>query len=288
MNTYLKGRLDGLQPSTHPTPSSPVRCSTAPQSKTTPDLSAVKTTMTPRQNALMIAGFYNIMYVNELLDNLCVEFASKLKSDTKIFRHGVKHWWGKFRDTKRLYLDELARIMGKDMDEFGEQADYFWNRMHPDFQILYYTVRRQFLKVFPDDKVDILVYMFIIGNTFTLARQNYYNWVCFYRQEVPVIFTQPGLYSLDVTGWVNRWNRFILEVCQQLKINEHLVHLDDSEINDALKIFNCKMTLIDRTIEAVTSTDPDPTDIDLSIDLPDRPPHTPIPDRYLNWSHSPD
>ena len=161
--------------------------------------------LTSRDKALLMAGFYNIMYINEYIDSIIVEYSALLKKH-KIFRFEVKRWYNLFRKEKESYLRNLCRTMANDYDGFCEQADTFYELLKPDFQVLYYSVRREFLNAFPEDKVDLYTYMYIIGHLFTFARENYYDWRCYYQRELPVIFAYSGFYSLDVTAWVNRWN----------------------------------------------------------------------------------
>lgn len=239
-------------------------------------------TLTSRDKALLMAGFYNIMYINEYIDSIIVECSALLKKH-KIFRFEVKRWYNLFRKEKDGYLRNLCRTMANDYDDFCEQADTFYELLKPDFQVLYYSVRREFLNAFPEDKVDLYTYMYIIGHLFTFARENYYDWRCYYQRELPVIFAYSGFYSLDVTPWINRWNQLIFYVMQAVRFK--CADVETSQMDTALKIFCARASRLETTIAAMKSTDDGSDDMKLmSLDLPERPPHIPIPERYTNWS----
>lgn len=237
--------------------------------------------MTPVQRGIVISGFYNIFFINEIIDYAIVDFGSKLKK-SNIFRHEVKRWYNMFRVEKNHYINRLALTLGNDIDEFSEQADFFFGKIERDYQILYYSIRKEFLNAFDEDKVDYLTYMCIIGHTFTFARENYYDWRCFFKDKVPFVFNFGGFYDMDVTPWVNRWNMLVMAICKAIKYTP--VEIDDTQMKLAFDIFKKKIGSVQLTFDSIHHTDETPKDV--QIEIPDRPPHIPIPERYTNWTIS--
>ena len=233
--------------------------------------------LTPRERALMLAGFYNIMFINEHIDWIVTALVGFLRTHN-LMTHDIQYWYGMFRDCKGTYMRRIANDLAGGYDGFCEQADCFDGLLRNDYDTFLAVTRDEMSRRLPGEQVDLFARLYVLGRAFTIARQYYYNWLTYYRTEAPAILTQPGFLNLDITPWVNKYNMMIDAICIRVNYKEDTV-METDQTDKAMEAYARKMCNTSTTLEALHSNDDSPHD--MQLDIPLRPPHADVPARFL-------
>lgn len=208
-------------------------------------------------------GLYNIMFVNEVLDLLSIDLGGMLKNHN-VLRHKLASHYNEFRRWKMEYnkgLLEYLKRQGKDFDEFSDQSDRFYelttskNLHFTTFQI---TLKNMYLAAKPVVEVDnsndpayhdIMIRMFILGHTFSIANQIYQNWYAYFVENYPDMYKQYEIRRFHIAPWMQLYNNILPHICSALEL--HMLKLNVKTANTGVSVYAKDLSSLQYTFEAL-------------------------------------
>lgn len=199
-----------------------------------------------RAENIVLAAVYNILFTNDIVCSLVVDFNSILEKD-KLYKQNVKQLSKKLIENINSYEKKIFTIVGKRASFFADANSAFSGKIMPDIQKLEYSIKYEFDK----NKVDNAGLLSKLEVARVMAQLSCLSLDKRIEEVTP--------YNKDVKGldYLRLTNNFrIIDNLSEILYKGKYVNLNESEnCKLAVSIIEKKLVSCDAINSAITESD---------------------------------